>query len=59
MKKLFLTSFPHGELRLVEVIGQSPHKEGGIYIRYLDGPRAGGTDTTTNDFLFDIPSDLK
>ena len=57
--KLFLTSFPYGDLRQVEVIGPSKHRSDGIYIRYIDGARAGGTDTTTSDFLFDIPKSLE
>jgi hypothetical protein len=56
--KLFLTSFPHGELRQVEILGPSKHIRGGVYIRYLDGKRNGGTDTTTEEFLFDIPPSL-
>lgn len=51
--KLFLTSWPHGRLRLVDVLG--PHKSinGAYYIRYQDGK--GGTDTVSSEYLFDIP----
>ena len=56
-RKIFLSSFPGGELRQVELLGKSPYLEDGIYIRYLDGK--GGTDTTTEKFLFDIPKSLK
>lgn len=59
MNKLFLTSFPYGELRQVDVLGPSKHIIGGFYIRYLDGKRSGGTDTTTKEFLFDIPASLE
>jgi len=51
--KLFLTSWPHGKLRPVEILGPHRTMKNGIYIRYLDGK--GGTDTTTSNFLFDMP----
>ena len=49
--KLFLTSWPNGRLKLVEIIGEHPSIKDGINIRYVSG----GTDTTTGDFLFDLP----
>lgn len=58
MRKIFLTSFPYGELQQVEVLGQNKTISGGLYIRYIDGPRSGGTDTTTEEFLFDMPKSL-
>lgn len=57
-RKIFLSGFPGGELRQVEILGRSKHKNGGWYIRYLDGRRLDGTDTTTPEFLFDIPKSL-
>jgi len=54
MMKLFLTSWPSGELIPVKILGKSKHKENGIYIEYPSG----GTDTTTPHFLFDIPNNL-
>ena len=54
MRKLFLTSWPYGVIRIVEILGDSPYITGGIYIRYEHG----GTDTTTSEFLFDIPNSL-
>tara|TARA_R110002033_G_scaffold137150_1_gene176493 strand:- start:396 stop:602 length:207 start_codon:yes stop_codon:yes gene_type:complete len=54
-KKLFLSSWPSGDLILVEVLGQNKFIEGGIYIRYPTG----GTDTTRERFLFDIPAQLE
>jgi hypothetical protein len=56
--KLFLTSWPNGELRLVEILGNHKTMKGGIYIRYIDGKKPGGTDTTKSEFLFDIPEGL-
>ncbi len=55
MKKLFLTCWPGGRLRPVETLGTSEYITGGIYIRYLD---SGRSDTTTDDFLYDIPEEL-
>ena len=52
---LFLTSWPSGKLKLVNILGKNKNIKGGIYIRYATG----GTDTTTNNFLFNIPSSLK
>jgi len=52
--KLFLTSWPCGRLRPVKTLGEHPTIEDGIYIRYLDSK--GGTDTTTDEFLFDLPT---
>jgi len=51
-RKLFLSSWPYGRLRYVDTLGRNPNINQGIYIRYLD---TGGTDTTTSDFLFDLP----
>ena len=51
--KLFLSSWPNGKLRPVRTLGKHPSIRDGIYIEYLDGK--GGTDTTTNEFLFDYP----
>jgi len=50
-QKLFLTSWPNGSLKLVEIIGDHPSIKNGFYIRYATG----GTDTTTGHFLFDLP----
>lgn len=50
-KKIFLTSFPHGKLVLVDVIERKPNTKNAWYIRY----QTGGTDTTTEEFLFDMP----
>lgn len=51
IKKLFLTSWPGGFLIPVEILGENKNIKDGIYIRYENG----GTDTTTNEFLFDYP----
>ena len=56
-KKLFLTSWPSGQLILVDVLGLNECVIDGIYIRYPES-HGGGTDTTTDKFLFDIPSEL-
>ena len=53
MKKLFLTGL-HGKLILVDILGDNPNINDGIYIRYPEG----GTDTTTPRFLYDIPEGL-
>ena len=53
--KLFLTGFPGGELRPVQVIQEREDKKGYFYIRHING----GTDTTTNEWLFDIPAFAK
>ena len=53
-KKLFLTCWPNGKLILVDVLGDNPFIENGIYIQYPNG----GTDTTKDKFLFDIPEGL-
>lgn len=53
--KLFLTSWPGGTLIPVKTLGKHPSIKGGIYIWYLGGRRPGGTDTTTDEFLFDLP----
>ena len=50
-KKIFLTSWPHGKLVLVDVIERNTSKKNAWYIRY----QTGGTDTTTEEFLFDMP----
>lgn len=52
--KIFITSWPHGQARLVEILGPHPSIKGGIYIRYEHG----GSDTTTEEFLFDVPKSL-
>ena len=49
--KLFLTSWPNGSLKLVEIIGDHPDIKNVFYIRYA----AGGTDTASGHFLFDLP----
>ncbi len=56
MKKLKLWSPGRhsGKIELVEELGINLRIEGGIYIRHSDG----GSDTTTEDFLFDIPKAL-
>ena len=54
VKKLFLTSWPGGKLIVVEILGPHPTINGGIYIRYPKG----GTDTTIDHFLFEIPQGL-
>lgn len=53
-KMIFITSWPFGKAILVEILGGSPHKEDGFYIRKPNG----GSDTTTSDFLFDLPEGL-
>jgi len=53
-KKLFLTSWPSGDFKLVEVIEKHPSIKDGWYIRY----GSGGTDTTTEEFLFDVPVEI-
>ncbi len=50
-KKIFLTSWPYGKLIEVEILGDNPNIKDGVYIRYPNG----GSDTTTPDFLFDLP----
>lgn len=54
--KLFLTSWPNGTLRPVEVLEERKDQKGYFYIRYIEGRRAGGTDTTSSEFLYDLPS---
>ena len=58
MKKyrLFLVGVNSGKVELVETLGENPHIKDGIYIRYVNG---GGTDTTKERFLVDIPNGLK
>jgi hypothetical protein len=53
--KLFLTSWPNGTLIPVKTLGKHPSIKDGIYIWYLGGSRSGSTDTTTDEFLFDLP----
>lgn len=53
-KKIFLTSWPYGKLIPVDVLGKNDRIKDGIYIRYPHG----GTDTTKNEFLFDLPDEL-
>jgi len=45
----------HGSVSLVEVLGNNKSIKYGIYIRYCD---KGGTDTTTEKWLSDIPKGL-
>lgn len=52
---LWITSWPHGRVKLVRVLGANDNIAGGIYIAKAEG----GTDTTTEEFLFEIPLDLK
>lgn len=52
--KLWITSWPHGKAIIVEVIEEKKDRPGYFYIRKPNG----GTDTTTNDFLFDLPSQI-
>jgi len=49
--KLWITGFPTGAAIIVEVIKERDGMPGFFYIR----KPGGGTDTTTSDFLFDIP----
>lgn len=53
---LFLTSWPYGQLKVVDVIKKKHESisDNHYYIRYENG----GTDTTTTDFLFDIPEGM-
>ena len=53
--KLFLTSFPNGERRPVEVIQEHENRKGYFYIRFVNG----GTDTTCDEWLFDLPAMLE
>ncbi len=56
-KAMFLTSWPNGQLKPVEIIEQRKDITYGgkyYYIRYQNG----GTDTTEERFLFDVPSEL-
>lgn len=57
-KMMFLTSWPHGELKIVEIIqrreGYGRLEKDYYYIRY----ESGKTDTTNSDFLFEIPESL-
>mgnify|MGYP000288621196 CR=1 FL=1 len=53
MKKLFVPG-THGAIKVVEVLGPNPNIKNGIYIQFEDG----GTDTTWERFLRDIPSSL-
>ena len=54
--RLFLVGVNSGKVELVETLGENPHIKDGIYIRYVNG---GGTDTTKERFLVDIPSGMK
>ena len=54
--RLFLVGVNSGKVELVEILGKNPYIKEGIYIRYVNG---GGTDTTKERFLVDIPSGLK
>jgi len=53
-KKLWITSWPTGKAVIVEILGDNPNIKGGIYIRKPNG----GSDTTTDEFLFDVPEEL-
>ena len=54
--KLFITGFPFGDAKIVEVIEQKCRRDGldDFYIRYANG----GTDTASEKFLFDMPKNL-
>ena len=51
---LFQVYVPHGPLQLVTVLGKSPHGKDKWYFR----KPTGGRDTTTSDFLLEIPDEL-
>ena len=51
MHKIWITSWPNGQALVVEVIKERPDHPGWYYIRKPDG----GTDTTSAEFLFDMP----
>ena len=53
--KLFLTSWPHGQLHPVKIIQKREGLKDQWYIEYL---LKGGTDTTNSNFLFDMPDGL-
>ena len=55
VEKLYLTAFPGGELKRVTVLGENHNINDGWYIRFHQG----NTDTTTSDFLFDIPDGME
>ena len=52
--KLWITGFPNGKAVIVEIIEEQKDKPGYFYIR----KPSGRTDTTTSDFLFDIPKQI-
>ena len=52
--KLFLTSWPNGELRRIEILANSPTIKNDIYARYVSGD----TNTTYQYILFDIPEGI-
>ena len=49
-KCYWLTSFPTGDIHVVEILGPSPYGKNKYYIT---DPK-GGSDTTHTDFLFKI-----
>ena len=54
-KMLWLTSWPHGKLIPVHIIGKNTSMGKGSW--YIGKPNR-GTDTTTTDFLFDYPDNF-
>jgi len=52
--KLWISSFPHGKAVIVEIIEEYKDKPGYFYIR----KPSGRTDTTTSNFLFDLPDQI-
>ena len=52
---IWITSWPHGIAKLVTIAGANPNIAGGIYILKAEG----GSDTTTEDFLFPVPYGLQ
>ena len=55
LKKIWITGFPTGKAMIVEILGDHPSMEGGVYIRKPNG----GSDTTTSKFLFDLPEEIQ
>ena len=51
-KKIWITSWPNGKAKTVELI--APNTNMGKKYWYIRKPE-GGTDTTSTDFLFDLP----
>lgn len=52
--KLWITSWPYGKAMIVEVIEARKDMNNCFYIR----KPGGGTDTTSSDFLFDLPAQV-